>query len=88
LQNLVSLSEESEPPLRSVNDVVLNVSDLVAALGRVQDRIETVHVVGDEYLTLEHGEETHQASEFGELLESEGHTVHEIDVLDERDFAE
>ena len=88
LQNLVSLSEESELPLRSVNDVVLNVSDLVAALGRVQDRIETVHVVGDEYLTLEHGEETHQASEFGELLESEGHTVHEIDVLDERDFAE
>jgi CRISPR-associated protein Csh2 len=88
LQNLVSLSEQSEEPLRSVNDVVLDVSDLVAALGRVRDRIETVHVVGDEFLTLEHDNETHQASEFGELLESEGHAVHEIDVLGERDFAE
>jgi len=88
LQNHVSLSERSEEPLRSVNDVVLDVSDLVAALGRVRDRIETVHVVGDEYLTLEHDAETRQASEFGELLASEGHTVHEIDVLEERDFAE
>jgi CRISPR-associated protein Csh2 len=88
LQNLVSLSEQSEEPLRSVNDVVLDVSDLVAALGRVRDRIETVHVVSDEFLTLEHDNETHQASEFGELLESEGHAVHEIDVLGERDFAE
>ena len=88
LQNLVSLSEQSEEPLRSVNDVVLDVSDLVAALGRVRDRIETVHVVGDEFLTLEHDNETHQASEFGELLESEGHAVHEIDVLGERDLAE
>ena len=60
----------------------------MAALGRVRDRIETVHVVGDEFLTLEHDNETHQASEFGELLESEGHAVHEIDVLGERDFAE
>lgn len=88
LQNFVSLSAESETPLRSVNDVVLDVSDLVAALGRVRDRIQTVHVVGDEYLTLEHGDETHPASEFGEVLESEGHTVHGIDVLGERDFAE
>lgn len=88
LQNLVSLSAKSETPLRSVNDVVLDVSELIAALGRVRDRIETVHVVGDEYLALEYDEETYPASEFGEVLESEGHTVHEIDVLGERDFAE
>jgi CRISPR-associated protein Csh2 len=88
LQNFVSLSEESEGPLRSINDVVLDVSDLVDALERAKERIETIHVVGDDYLTLEHGEETHRASEFGDLLESEGHTVHDIDVLGERDFAE
>jgi CRISPR-associated protein Csh2 len=88
LQNFVSLSETSEEPLRSINDVVLDVSDLVDALNRARDRIETIHVVGDDYLTLEHGEDTYRASEFGALLESEGHSVHDIDVLEEREFAE
>jgi len=88
LHNHVQLSEECDKPLRSINDVVLDVSDLVAALNRVQDRIETVHVVGSEYLPLETADQTVLASEFGEFLESEGHSVHQIDVLGERDFAE
>jgi CRISPR-associated protein Csh2 len=86
LHNLVSLSERSAEPLRSITDVVLDVSDLVDALGRVRDRIETVHVVGDDYLGLECNGSRLQASEFGEVLKSEGHSVHRIDVLSERDF--
>jgi CRISPR-associated protein Csh2 len=86
LHNLVSLSEKSSEPLRSITDVVLDVSDLVDALGRVRDRIETVHVVGDDYLNLQYNESRLQASEFGEVLESKGYSVHRIDVLGERDF--
>jgi len=88
LQNHVELSEEIDKPLRSINDVVLDVSSLVTALNRVQDRIKTVHVVGSEYLSLETADQTVPASEFGEFLESEGHSVHQIDVLGERDFPE
>lgn len=88
LHNLVALSDESDEPLRSVTDVVLDVSELVETLGRAQDRLHTIHVVGSDRLTLEYGETTLQASEFGDLLESEGHSVHQIDVLAERDFAE
>ena len=88
LHNLVSLSEESDEPLRSINDVVLDVSDLVDALESAKDRIETIHAVGDDYLTIEHDGTTFQASEFGGVLEDEGHSVHHIDVLAERDFAE
>lgn len=88
LHNLVSLSEESDEPLRSVNDVILDVSELVDALEGAKDRIETIHAVGDDYLTLEHDGTTFRASEFGDVLESEGHSVHRIDVLAERDFAE
>jgi len=88
LHNHVELSKESDEPLRSINHVVLDVSSLVAALHRVKDRIETVHVVGSEYLRLETADQTVPASEFGEFLESEGHSVHQIDVLGERDFPE
>lgn len=88
LQNLVSLSAESEEPLRSIRDVVLDVTDLVDALKNARDRIETIHVVGDEYLTLECDETTCKASDFGDVLDSEGHSVEPIDVLGERDLAE
>jgi CRISPR-associated protein Csh2 len=88
LHNHVELSEESDKPLRSINDVVLDASSLVAALNRVQDRIELVHVVGSEHLPMETADETILASEFGEFLESEGHAVHQIDVLGERDLVE
>jgi len=86
--NHVTLSDENDKPLRSINDVVLDVSNLVTALDRAEDRIETVHVVGSDYLTLTTGDKTIPASEFGDHLESEGHSVHQIDVLEERDFAE
>lgn len=88
LHDLVSLSEESDEPLRSINDVVLDVSSLVNALEMVRDRVDTIHIVGNEYLTLEDGSTTMRANEFGDRLESDGHSVHHIDVLSERDFAE
>lgn len=88
LHNHVELSDESDDPLRSVNDVVLDVSNLVAALDRVQDHIETIHIVGSEFLSVTVDDHTLTASELGDYLESEGHSVHQIDVIGERDFAE
>lgn len=88
LHDMVTLSEDSDEPLRSVSDVVVDVSDLIESLDRVAERIDTVHVVGNERLRLEHGEESFRASELGDRLAAEGHSVHHIDVIAERDLAE
>lgn len=88
LHDLVSLSEASDEPLRSVNDVVLDVTTLVDALGTASERIEMIHTVGSDYLTLEYDGSSLRASELGDLFESEGHRVHRIDVLGERDIVE
>ena len=87
LQNLLDLSDESEQPLRSVSDVVVNASDLLETLSEVSDNIETVHVLGDRRLAVNTGSETVSADNFGELLSEAGHDVHEIDVIEERDLA-
>ena len=85
---MLSISDQSDDPLRSVSDVALDVSDLAESLERVNDRIETLHVVGSDRLTLELDGKELPASEFGETLESIGHNVHNIDVIAEREFAE
>jgi CRISPR-associated protein Csh2 len=87
LQELIDLSETAEKPLRSITDVVVDATALVESLGRRADRIETVHVVGDDRLTLEVGDETIRGDELGGILEDRGHDVHEIDVIEERDLA-
>lgn len=87
LQELIDLSEASADSLRSVNDVVVNASALVDTLDRRKDRIKTVHIVGDDRLTLEIGEEVIRGDELGALLTDRGHDVHEIDVIAERDLA-
>jgi CRISPR-associated protein Csh2 len=87
LQDLLELDDESADALRSVNDVVVDVSALVDALDQASDRIETVHVVGDGRLDLTAGDDELQASEFSALLSEHGHDVHEIDVIEERDLA-
>lgn len=71
-----------------INDIVLDVTRLVDALGTAGDRIGTVHTVGSDYLTLEYDGSLLRASEPGDLCESEGHAVHRMDVFDERDIAE
>ena len=88
LHDMLSISDQSDDPLRSVSDVVLDVSDLAESLERVNDRIEALHVVGNDRLTLELDGKELPASEFGETLESIGHNVHNIDVIAEREFAE
>ncbi|WP_226021920.1 type I-B CRISPR-associated protein Cas7/Csh2 [Halomicrobium salinisoli] len=87
LQEMLDLSEDSAEPLRSVSDVVVDASALVEALDNASDRIETVHMISDDRLTVEVDGETMQGDELAEYLESDGHKVHQIDVLEERDLA-
>jgi len=53
LHELLDLGEDSADSLRSVNDVVVDASDLVAALNNASDRIKTLHVVADDRINLE-----------------------------------
>lgn len=87
LQGMLELDEDSDAPLRSIGDVVIDAADLIQALNRAEDRIKTLHVVGDDRLVINTGEETLRGDAFGGFLEGEGHDVHEIDVLEERDLA-
>lgn len=52
LHNMVELAPESDHPLRSVTDVVVDVTDLVSTLAGHTDRIETVRLVASERLRL------------------------------------
>jgi len=87
LQDLLELGEASDDPLRSIGDVVVDVTALVDALDRARDRIETVHIVGDDRLTITVDGETLAGDEFAGHLASTGHDVHEIDVIEERNLA-
>jgi len=87
LQEMLDLGVATADTIRSVNDVVVDLSDLDAALNDAIDRIKTVHVVGDDRLTVEVDDTSMGADEFADHLESNGHSVHRIDVLEERDLA-
>lgn len=87
LHDLLELSSESDESLRSVNDAVVDVSELVSALDHASERIETVHIVGDDRLMLEVDDEMIQGDKLSTYLADSGHDVHEIDVLEERDLA-
>jgi len=77
-------ASETDEPLRKVTDVSLDVTTLVDRLGSQSDRIETVHLVGDAYLTIGYdGTEVGPASELATLLTERGVDVHEIDVYEE-----
>ena len=82
--NLVTLSDASDHPLRSISDVVLDVDDLVARLKQDESRIEEVRFVGDRRLTLSAGDGTVGADELDEVLAVD---TEEIDVYEERDLA-
>lgn len=87
LHELLELDDGSADSLRSVNDVVVDASALVGALNDASDRIDTLHLVGDDRLTVAIDGETMQGDALADYLESEGHDVHHIDVLEERDLA-
>ena len=87
LHEMLDLGDESSDPLRSVNDVVVDASDLVDALENASDRIKTIHGIGDDRLTVEVNGESLSGEEFLDHLEDGGHTVHRIDVIEERDLA-
>lgn len=87
LHDLLELSPESDESLRSINDVVVDASELVAALNHASERIQTVHIVGDGRLELDVGDKTIRGDELGGHLADAGHNVHEIDVLEERELA-
>lgn len=86
LHDMVDLSDESDDPLRSVRDVTMDISDVVDALNQVSERIKTIHIVGDGRISLDIGDEVLSGPELGSYLENQGHNVHEIDVLEERDI--
>jgi len=87
LQEMLELSDRSADSLRSVGDVVVDLSDLVEALENASERIEKLHLVTDDRLTIEIDGETMQGDALADYLESDGHAVHRIDVLEERDLA-
>lgn len=70
--------------VRNVTDVSVDVTGLVDRLGTVADRIETVHIVGSDYLDVSYdGERVGKASDVPDLLEEHGVSVHRIDVYEE-----
>ncbi|SHH65730.1 type I-B CRISPR-associated protein Cas7/Csh2 [Halobaculum gomorrense] len=86
LHNGIQLDTDNSKPdreLRNVTDVAVDVTALVDRLASVADHIETVHVIGDEFLDITYDGDTHSAAAFGELLEEHNVPVHEIDVYDE-----
>jgi len=87
LHEQLSLDADSDQPLRSINDVVVNASDLVDALEANDDRIDTIHLVGDDRLSIDVGDAVINGNELGGYLADDGHDVHEIDVIEERDLA-
>jgi CRISPR-associated protein Csh2 len=87
LHELLDLSADSNEPLRSVDDVVVDASELVSTLNDVVDRVKTIHLVGDRRLSVSVNGESLTAADLGEYLEAAGHSVHEIDVIEERDIA-
>ncbi len=87
LHEMLELGEESAESLRSVSDVTVDATTLVDTLDTAADRIKTLHIVGDDRLSIEVDGETMSGPEFVSHLESAGHDVHEIDVIEERDLA-
>lgn len=87
LQDLLELGEASDDPLRSIGDVVVDATALVDALDRARDRIETVHIVGDDRLTISVAGEMLAGDKFAGYLASTGHDIHKVDVIEERDLA-
>lgn len=87
LHEMLALGEDSAGSLRSVSDVTVDATALVNALNAAADRIKALHMVGDDRLSITVDGATMDGAELASYLDSEGHDVHEIDVIEERDLA-
>lgn len=79
-------SERSKPDakIRNVTDVTLDVTKFMDRLESVREHVETVHLVGNEYLDVSYGGEAYgTAADLGTLFEEHGVPSNEIDVYDE-----
>lgn len=85
LHNMIDLSESSEEPLRSIDDVVVTVDALADRLESEADRIDRVRYVGDSRFTLSRDGEEFGADDLGDNLDVE---TEQIDVYAERDLAD
>lgn len=87
LHNGFELDPERSKPdaeLRNVKDVTLDVTSFVDRLVSANEHVETVHIVGNEYLDVSYdGEEVGTAADLGTLLEEKGVPTSEIDVYGE-----
>jgi CRISPR-associated protein Csh2 len=79
-------SDRSKPDaeLRNVTDVTLDVTKFVDRLASVSDHVETVHVVGNEYLDVSYdGEQYGTAADLADLLDNHDLPTRKIDVYAE-----
>ncbi|QSG05320.1 type I-B CRISPR-associated protein Cas7/Csh2 [Halapricum desulfuricans] len=87
LHDMLSLGDGSEESLRSIDDVTIDASALIDTLNEESGKIRKLHVIGDDRLSITVGDETIDGGDIGEYLGEQGHDVHEIDVINERDLA-
>lgn len=87
LHNLLELDSASDEPIRSVTDVVVDVSELLDTLEANGERIETIRLVADDRLTLSGESGSFSGPELTAKLQAAGLNVEEIDVYEERDLA-
>ena len=81
-----TIDEDASAPeseMRDVRDVTIDVTDFVEWVSGAASDIETVHIVGSERLAIRCNGEEGTAADLPSILDSNGVTVHEIDVYDE-----
>jgi len=77
-------SPTSDDTLRNVTDICLDVTALLDRLESAAAHIDTVHVVGSDYLDISvGGEPAGSAADLSSHISDRGIDVHEIDVYDE-----
>lgn len=87
LHNGFALDRDRSRPdaeLRNVTDVTVDVTAFVDRLSDAAGHVDTVHIVGDEYLDISYQQEVYgSAADLPALLKDHGLSVREISVYDE-----
>ena len=88
LQNMFVIDRDHSKPdeeMRSMRDITLDASEFVATVDGYADRIETVHLLADDRLTLTNNGAPEPASTLSEWVAETGVNVHDIDVYEEHE---